>query len=68
MRQTGLGFIQIPLYMVEKSLEQGELIEVLSQYQESERDVYYYYPKFRYVTPKVRKFIDFFLLSDLKEK
>ena len=60
--RVGLGLIQLPLYMVESLLSTGELIEVLKEYQADNMSVYYYYPKFRYIQPKVRKFIDYFLL------
>ena len=59
--KEGLGLIQLPLYLLEKILAQGELIEVLPEYQAVDASVYYYYPKHCYVQSKVRKFIDFFL-------
>ncbi|HVV69251.1 MAG TPA: LysR substrate-binding domain-containing protein [Gammaproteobacteria bacterium] len=59
--KEGLGLVQLPLYLLEKILAQGELIEVLAEYQATGASVYYYYPKYRYVQAKVRKFIDFFL-------
>lgn len=60
--RVGLGLIQLPLYMTESLLSTGELVEVLKNYQADDVGVYYYYPKFRYTQPKVRKFIDYFLL------
>lgn len=60
--RLGLGLIQLPLYMTESLLFTGELVEVLKEYQADNMDVYYYYPRFRYTQPKVRKFIDYFLL------
>ncbi len=59
--KEGLGLVQLPLYMLQDLLDDGELIEVLKQYQAVDENVYYYYPKYRYAQPKVRKFIDFFL-------
>lgn len=56
-----IGLVQLPLYVLEESLKTGELTEVLVEYQASNANVYYYYPKFRHTAPKVRKFIDFFL-------
>lgn len=61
--KQGLGLIQLPHYLLEKSLDNGELVEVLKGYQATGASVYYYYPKYRYVQSKVRKFIDFFLLD-----
>lgn len=62
--KRGLGLIQLPLYLVGDLLKTGELIEVLSEYQADNRNVYYYYPRYRYTQPKVRKFIEFFLQSE----
>lgn len=58
--KEGLGIVQLPLYMVKKDLDIGDLIEVLKKYQATDQGVYYYYPRYRYAQPKVRKFIDFF--------
>ncbi|MGB6976972.1 MAG: LysR family transcriptional regulator [Gammaproteobacteria bacterium] len=62
--KEGLGLVQLPLYMLKKALHEGELVEVLEDYQATNVNVYYYYPKYRYVQPKVRKFIDFFLMEE----
>lgn len=62
--KEGLGLIQLPLYLLEKYLASGELIEVLEKYQATDAEVYYYYSRHRYVQPKVRKFIDFFLTDE----
>lgn len=59
--KLSLGLIQLPLYLLQEDLASGELIEVLTAYQAVDVHVYYYYPKYRYVQPKVRKFIDYFL-------
>ena len=62
--KLGLGLIQLPIYMVEDYLKDGTLIEVLSEYQRTNEHIYYYYPKYRHTQPKIRKFIDFFLLEN----
>ena len=59
--KVGIGLIQLPIYMVQHLLDNGDLIEILQEYQAIDTNVYYYYPKFRYTQPKVRKFIDYFL-------
>ncbi len=59
--QQGIGIIQLPHYLLDSSLQKGELVEVLKNYQADRIPVYYYYPRYRYIQPKVRKFIDFFL-------
>lgn len=56
-----LGIIQLPLYMLDELLKQDKLIEILPEYQATNASVYYHYPKLRYMQPKVRKFIDYFL-------
>lgn len=59
--KQGIGIIQLPLYLLDTALQKGELVEVLKSHQADHVHVYYYYPRYRYVQPKVRKFIDFFL-------
>jgi len=59
--KQGLGFIQLPHFLLETSLKSGELVEVLKKYQATGENIYYYYPKYRHIQSKVRKFIDFFL-------
>lgn len=57
----GLGLVQLPWYLTEQRIEEGKLVEVLHEYQQDGAGVYYFYPKYRHVQPKVRKFIDYFL-------
>jgi DNA-binding transcriptional LysR family regulator len=57
----GLGLVQLPCYLTKDLIEAGKLVEVLRDYQQDGAGVYYFYPKYRYVQPKVRKFIDYFL-------
>lgn len=59
--RLGLGIIQLPVYLLENFIEKGELVEILQEYQARNANVYYYYPKYRFVQPKVRKFIEYFL-------
>lgn len=56
-----LGLIQLPIYMMEELLKEKKLISVLQDYQRTGEHIYYYYPKYRYIQTKVRKFIDYFL-------
>lgn len=63
--KQGIGLIQLPLYLLQDLLVNGELIEVLNQFQsKTPTNVYFYYPKYRFIQPKVRKFIDFFLTDN----
>jgi len=59
--KQGIGIIQLPLYLLESALKKGELIEIFPEDQASNIHVYCYYPKYRYIQPKVKKFIDFFI-------
>lgn len=63
----GIGITQLPENFITNYLHQGQLITVLDQYQAKNVPVYYYYPKYRYTQPKVRKFIDFFLPSTIAD-
>lgn len=53
-----LGIVELHDYMVKKELEQGALIEVLSNYIKPEKPLYIYYQKHRYVQPKIRQFVE----------
>jgi DNA-binding transcriptional LysR family regulator len=57
--KQGLGIIQLPSYLLAQPLKDGLLEETLKEYQANKVNVYCYYPRFRYVQPKVRKFLDF---------
>jgi DNA-binding transcriptional LysR family regulator len=47
--------------MVKESLQEGKLIEILHPYNQEEYAVYVYYMQSRYISPKIRHFIDFLL-------
>lgn len=59
---ANIGLIQLPIYMLEDHLKNGTLVSVLPEYQRHDEHIYFYYPKYRFTQPKVRAFIDFFLL------
>lgn len=58
---NGIGIVQLPHYIVQSYLQTNQLHEIFPEYQATDKDIYYYYSKFRYVEPKIRRFIDFFL-------
>jgi DNA-binding transcriptional LysR family regulator len=60
--KQGLGIVQLPIYLTENAIKEGVLISVLSKHQRTDEPIYYHYPKYRHIQPKVRKFIDFFLV------
>lgn len=62
---NGLGIVKLHDYMVKESLKSGHLIEVLQPFSQEEYAVSLYYMQNRYLSPKIRHFIDF-LLDKLK--
>jgi DNA-binding transcriptional LysR family regulator len=56
----GMGIVKLHDYMVMDAIQDGRLIEILSEFQEPPSPVYLYYQQSRYLQPKIRKFIDFF--------
>lgn len=59
--KTDLGLIQLPMYMMKSLLEQNIVQSALDEYQRTDEHIYYHYPKYRYMQPKVQKFIQHFL-------
>jgi DNA-binding transcriptional LysR family regulator len=57
--KEGIGIIKLHHYMVADALASGELIELLSTYQEKPTPIYLFYSPQKYLQPKVRSFIDF---------
>ncbi|EBY7415893.1 LysR family transcriptional regulator, partial [Salmonella enterica subsp. enterica serovar Alachua] len=62
----GLGLIQVPIYHVQKSLESGELVEVLGDFPPKPTPVSLLYRRERQLSPRVRIFMDW-LHSEFKE-
>tara|TARA_R110000764_G_scaffold6853_3_gene25230 strand:- start:28087 stop:28971 length:885 start_codon:yes stop_codon:yes gene_type:complete len=58
---AGLGVMLQPLELVEKEMETGRLVEVLSNYPVPTRPMHLLYAPDRRMTPKLRSFIDFTL-------
>jgi DNA-binding transcriptional LysR family regulator len=57
----GLGIIKVHDYIVTDALKDGRLVELLQEYQEPEQSIFLYYQSGRYLLPKIRRFIDFFV-------
>lgn len=57
----GLGIVKLHHYVVKKYLEQGLLHQLLSSYSTLEVPIYVAYPQRRFVSSKVRCFIDFII-------
>ena len=61
---AGLGITRLPLLNVENELRTGQLVEVFSHYDNYNIDCYLVYPSRKYMSAKVRCFIDF-VISEL---
>lgn len=61
----GIGIVNLHDYMVMEDIRKGELVEILGEYQEPQKNVYLYYQQSRYLQPKIRKFIDFYMLKKI---
>lgn len=57
----GIGIAKLHDYVAADALRNKELIEILSIYQEPEISIYLYYQQSRYLQPKIRCFIDFYV-------
>lgn len=57
--KRGLGLVQLPDHYVQQALDEGELIEVLTEYRDEREGIWALYPQNRNLSPKVRLLIDF---------
>ncbi len=57
--EAGLGIAQIPSFMLGDALEQGRLVEILTDRPPDVLGIYAVYPQGRFPQPKLRAFIDF---------
>lgn len=55
----GLGFVDLPNFLVSGDIESGALVPVLQDFIRQDGGVYAVYPHARYLPPKIRVFIDF---------
>lgn len=55
-----LGFIAVREFKVARELQSGELIEILSQYNQDKVIRYIYYRQDTYLNPKIQVFLDYF--------
>lgn len=56
---AGHGVMQMPRFNLKGEIERGELVEILSDYQHPQINVYVVYPSRKHMSAKVRRFIDF---------
>lgn len=55
----GLGLVQLPDYYVQESIETGQLVPLLQNFQPSDEGIWALYPHNRHLSPKVRMLIDY---------
>ncbi|SUT96876.1 putative HTH-type transcriptional regulator [Actinobacillus lignieresii] len=65
MTKAGQGIVNLPLFLVKEEISAGNLVEILPQYKQHSIDISVLYPYRRYLSPKVKVFIEF--LSKLME-
>jgi len=56
---AGMGVALIPVFIVAGALKAGTLVQVLPQFRCEAHSLYALYPASRYISPKVRAFVDF---------
>jgi len=61
--QRGLGIGQLPEVIGAPAVAQGQLLRVLERWQPEAMPVYAVYPSNRYLTPKVRAFVELAMQS-----
>ncbi len=59
----GIGIVQLPDYYVQSALDSGQLIPLLTHYQEDDDGIWAVYPHNRHLSPKVRMLLDFLVES-----
>ncbi|MBY7669161.1 LysR family transcriptional regulator [Vibrio anguillarum] len=59
MLLQGLGICQMPTFIVQKYLNTGQLVQVLSTYNLPDHSIFAVYPERRHMPEKVKVFIDF---------
>lgn len=59
MLLQGLGICQMPTFIVQRYLNTGQLVQILTNYDLPDHSIFAVYPERRYMPEKVRVFIDF---------
>lgn len=55
----GLGIVSLPSFLANECCQRGQLVEILSEYQLPLDTLYALYPSRRYLSPKLKVFLDF---------
>ena len=61
----GMGIAQFHEYIIKDELEKGKLVEILANEFSSEQNLFIYYPKNKFVQPKIREFVNLIINSKL---
>ncbi len=56
---NGMGFVMLPRYIVGRDIEKGKLVPVLEKYSPEPMVIHAVYPHRKYLSAKVRAFIDY---------
>ncbi|MBA4697095.1 MAG: LysR family transcriptional regulator [Legionella sp.] len=66
-----MGIVNLHDYIVADALQNGRLVEILPEFAERKQPVYLYYQQSKYLQPKIRRFIDFYMennhVSEIRE-
>lgn len=55
----GIGMVQLPSYYLDQHIQQGKLIEVLTQYKMKAETIWAVYPNNRHLSAKIRQLVEF---------
>ena len=56
---NGLGLVMLPRYIVGRDIEKGKLVPIMEDYAIAPLDIHAVYPHRKYLSAKVRSFVDF---------
>ena len=56
---NGLGLVMLPKYIVGRDIEKGKLVPIMEDYGIAPLDIHAVYPHRKYLSAKVRSFVDF---------
>lgn len=56
---NGLGLVMLPKYIVGRDIEKGKLVPIMEDYAIAPLDIHAVYPHRKYLSAKVRSFVDF---------
>ncbi|MED7789655.1 LysR family transcriptional regulator [Francisella sp. 19X1-34] len=61
----GIGISQFHEYIVRREIKEGKLVEILANELPGEEDLFIYYPKNKFVQPKIREFVNLVINSKI---